>query len=391
MKGMAVVNRRVGLRIFPILAATLWLAGCSMFSGGYDAEYRDAQGRPPLDVPPDLTTPQWGRSMSVPGEPEGRVSAVEESQKAGQAADQRYGSGPEVLPEFEDVQVQRDGNTRWLTVQATPTQLWPRLRGFWREQGIPLVKDDPALGLMVSDWYDHRDALPRTGVRGMLSRVTRYFADQGIRDKYRLRVERTEGGDRASNVYMTVQRAAQTADAPAGDDTYDESTLTWALMPSDPELDAEMLTKLMVFLGATEEEARLEVASAPDQSINVEIQTLGGRPVMVVDDRFSNVWRLTGVALDRSGLYVEQQDRTTGTFYFTYTDEGQPKQSFLGRLFSGSGDLEVNKVYELHLRDDGPRTLVTVHNSGEDADTPIDAEDAQRLLNRVMNSYRLGG
>lgn len=367
-----------------VILMVLMGTGCSWFGGGYDAEYRDASSVPELDVPPDLTSPEWGRSMTVPGEP---ASAVAESRKEGQGTSRKAG-GPEVLPEFKGIEVRRDGNTRWLRIHAAPSQVWPNLRGFWREQGIPLKKDDPALGLMVTDWYEHRGALPQTGIRGLLGRVTRYFTDAGIRDRYRLRVERS-GDD--TDVYITTQRAAQATESTAVE-APDDTTVAWALMPPDPELDAEMLTKLMVYLGASEDQARERVAEAPEVfDVDMRITDANTRPTLVVEDEFRSVWRLAGVTLDRAGLYVEQQDRENGTFYFTYTDEGQPKKSVFEKLFGGSGGLEVNKLYELHLKDDGARTLITVHNSGEDAEESVDAQDAQRVLKRFMNYYKLGG
>jgi len=380
--------RRPLLRWIAVLSIAT-VGGCAGFGGGYDSEYGAASSVPPLDVPPDLTTPEWGRAMSVPGEPASAVAESRKEEKGTQASGQRGTSGGvAVLPEISGIEVRREGNTRWLRIHASPSQLWPRLRAFWREQGIPLKKDDPELGLMVTDWYEHRGALPQTGIRGLLGRVTRYLTDTGIRDRYRLRVERSDG---STDVYITTQRAAQATEAPAGDDTYDESTLSWALLPPDPQLDAEMLTKLMVYLGANEEQAREQIASAPDVTVNLRLVDDKKNPKLIVEDDFRDVWRLAGVALDRAGLYVEQQDRDKGIYYFTYTEEGQPKKSFFEKLFSSSGGLEPNELYELHVQDEGARTSITVHNSGENADKALAPKDAKRLLKRFMKYYQLGG
>ena len=43
-----------------------------------------------------------------------------------------------VLPKFDDIAVKRDGNQRWLLIQATPEQVWPKVVDYWRDNGILL-------------------------------------------------------------------------------------------------------------------------------------------------------------------------------------------------------------------------------------------------------------
>lgn len=89
------------------------LAGCSIF--GSDNDYTKSGSLPPLEVPPDLTKPDWSNRMSIPGEEAGRISAVEASR--GENQDQTAGvvtevSKSSVLPEFMGIQVRREGNVR---------------------------------------------------------------------------------------------------------------------------------------------------------------------------------------------------------------------------------------------------------------------------------------
>lgn len=359
----------------PGLLGLCLLVGCSAFDALSGDDYRDSDSLPPLEVPPDLTTPEWNQRMSVPGE--GPSHAGTEATSHGTGVQQSV-----VVPQFQDIKLRRDGNVRWLEVHASPEALWPKLQRFWREQEIPVLKEDPTLGLMETDWYDRPSALPRTGLQGALSRVSRFFGGSGVRDRYRLRLERD--GDATTDVYITVQHAEQ-----MGDEFNDEQTPQWRLVPADPELEAEILTKLMVFLGTSKELAEREVATARKVQANVALARRDGRPTLIVKDAFPKVWRVTGVALDRAGLYVEQQDRDQGIYYFTYTEDQAERPSLLQSLFSGS-KLEVDERYEVHLRQDGDETLITAHNSGKDKE-PLDPEAAETLLKRLMAAYRTSG
>ena len=78
------------------------------------------------------------------------------------------------------------------------------------------------------------------------------------RDKYRFRVEpgRVEG---TSEVYVTHKGMIQKAII---DNSYDPQRTIWEPIPPDPEIEAEMLARLMVDLGASEVKASENLAAA---------------------------------------------------------------------------------------------------------------------------------
>ena len=366
------------------------LSACST----YDREYKDSSSLPPLDVPPDLTEPDWNQRMAIPGRGGDKVSALETSRREtdGSQPMPTANSATMVLPEFQDVKVLRDGNVRWLEMKASGEALWPELRAFWKEQNIELSKDEPALGLMETEWHEQRGGLPKYGLQGLLSKVTNYLKDSGVRDRYHLRLERAANG--VTNVYITVQRAEL-----IGDMSAEDPALRWQLVSPNPELEANVLTKLMVFLGSTQAEAEQQVASETNLTTATELTRENGVPVLRIKDSFNSVWRRTGVALDRAGLYVEQQNRAEGIYYFTYTGDGENKKRFFSKLFGSDDGLEVNKVYEVHLRQEGDEILITAHNSvdeeqqddGEQAQPiPLDPEAAEKILQLLDKSYNIG-
>ena len=101
--------------------------------------------------------------------------------------------------------------------------------------------------------------------------------------------------------------------------------------------------------------------------------------MLVVGDIFSRVWRRTGVALDRSGLVVEDHDRNKGT-YFIAVDLAPPGVPAEQRA-------DVQKVYyEIHMLGQGKQTLITAHQVNKEAGV-IDPETARQLLKRVVAAY----
>ena len=379
----------VGSLLASICLTGFVVAGCSIFDSS-EKEYQRSTSLPPLEVPPDLTKPDWNPRMTIPGDSAGRVSALETSRQESPVADVRSSAaqaGPTVLPEFDNITVRKEGTVRWLEVRTSTDALWPKLQGFWQQEGIELEKDEPRVGIMETEWYEYRGAMPKGFLLGLFGRAYNAISDTGVRDKYRLRLERAS--DQVSNVYLTQRRAEQ-----VGDISADEASVRWESRPSDPELEAEMLARLMIYLGTTKERAVQQIAATQATATTpMALRLVEGIPVLYVEDEFGRVWRRTGIALDRAGLFVEQQDRTKGIYYFTYTRGTKERQKgFFARLFSKDGDLEVNEVYQVHLQSVGSKTLITAHDNGEgDAPASLNPDAAEKILKRLKSAYQAGG
>ena len=99
------------------------------------------------------------------------------------------------------------------------------------------------------------------------------------------------------------------------------AAFVWAVVPPNPELEAEMLTRMMMKFGAPEPAARTAVVQAaisPDKA-RVE-KNADGSYKLVVDDQFDRAWRRVGLALDRIGFTVVDRDRSRGVYFVRYGD-----------------------------------------------------------------------
>ncbi|MEY4428011.1 MAG: hypothetical protein RLZZ182_700, partial [Pseudomonadota bacterium] len=229
------------------------LQGCSSVGdlvAGDKVDYRSSGTKTVnLEVPPDLSQLS-GQARYAPS-PTGAVSASAFNQA--QAAGAGASNGDQVAQSPNGVSLERDGQTRWLKVDRTPEQLWPVLREFWQENGFELPLDQPASGLMETDWKENRVAVKGTGLRDLVGRVFDNLYDSGERDQFRTRVERTAKG---TEVYISHRGMIELYT-----DAKKEST-TWKARPASRELEAEMLSRLVAKLGASKDKVADTKAAA---------------------------------------------------------------------------------------------------------------------------------
>ncbi len=374
-------------------AFVLSLAGCSTFDGlfsndkvDYKSASRQTQG---LDVPPDLTQLAKDNRAQVQG---GSITASALSAARPGAAGTPSALAPNsVAPNAAgDVRLERSGTDRWLHTSATPEQLWPQLRSFWQERGLEVVKEQPELGVMETNWAENRAKLPQDFIRASIGKVFDGLYSTGERDMYRTRVERGANGTDIFISHRGMQEVYTT--------TGREST-AWENRPSDPLLEAEMLSRLMLKLGGQETTAKAIVAETPAApTAKTSPLAVGGeasrprRPLsevpdsLAVNDGFDRAWRRVGLSLDRHGFTIEDRDRAAGLFYLRYADPekaGQDEPNFFQRLFGAKASTPVR--YRVSVKADGGKSTVRVL---DDRGQPITDDNAKRILSLLMDDLR---
>lgn len=338
--------------VIKLMVATMCLVvlqACAFVQKFSGTKYGEAGSIGGLEAPPQLVTPEWDESLKIPQTANDRVSALETYGKALDAS---------VVPEFVDVSVRREGDLRWLEAEVDPVNVWPLLRSFWADQGIALDRDEPVLGIMETDWVEQIDS-------GQSNDGGREFA--ATRSKYRLRVEREPNA--VTNIFLT-QRISELQ-------SITEQGGVWVSVNSDPESEAEVLVNLMEHMGKSREDALFEVANAKGPRLFIDLQDIDGIPVLLVGDQYSRVWRRTGIALDRAGLPIYEQNRNKGTYLVDASELELPAETSLQR-----------QRYQVHLLPQETTTLITVHFADEGT-SKISEQDARLLLNQILSAYRV--
>ena len=184
-------------RLLPaLLASLLVLGGCTSLRDSLEAdnvEYRNARRGPGLDVPPDLVGPRSDNRYSLPAQDDSQ-SLLDYNRSRDDDAESQAPRAGNVLPQSGAARIHRDGQVRWIVVDAEPEAVWPVLLDFWAVQGFNLEQSSPQLGIMETDWAERYQRVETSGVRGVLTRKANAIYATGERDKYRTRIERAPQG-----------------------------------------------------------------------------------------------------------------------------------------------------------------------------------------------------
>ena len=294
------------------MTAVFALAGCSgTLIEGKKIDYKSAGNVKPLDVPADLSTPPTSDRYNIPESSAGSATASEYAE--GQGTRAAAGPAP-VLPSQEKVRVERAGSQRWLVVDAEPEALWPVIKEFWQDSGFLIDTESQQTGIMETDWAENRAKIPDSVIRKLIGKVLDSAYSYPERDKFRTRLERGQKPG-ATEIYISHRGMAQIN---ISKDRYREKTV-WQARPVDPDLEAEMLSRLAIRLGARDEQITAQV-KAPEQP-KATISKNGELPeALLLVDSFDRAWRRVGLALDRVGFTVEDRDRSKGLYYVRYVD-----------------------------------------------------------------------
>jgi outer membrane protein assembly factor BamC len=359
-----------------LLAVTALLGGCSSSEGlfeGKKVDYKSAGKLPPLDVPPDLTTPSRDDRYPVP---EAGRSATTLSGYQAERAQVRPGTGV-VLPPAEGVRVARDGNQRWLVVDTPAEKLWPQVKEFWQENGFLLRQELPAAGIMETDWAENRALISDSWMRRALGGLLEQAHSTPERDKYRTRLERTPSG--GTEIYISHRGMMEIYVTEARAETM------WQPRPPDPELEAEFLRRLMVRLGAPEEKAKAMLAEAPPPQQHAALNKgLDGQEQLEVFEPFDRAWRRVGLALDRVGFTVEDRDRQKGLYFVRYADP----EAEIERQKRDKGMFSWLAFW----RSDGPKVKAEQYRvavSGETANSRVQVLDKNGAVEASVASRRI--
>ena len=331
------------------------LVGCTSITGD-KVDYRGASEKSAgLEVPPDLT--QLARDTRYQQQAaSGSFSAATYG-----AATQKTQGTQAVVPSGEsDLRIERVGSDRWLVTKMSPEQVWPVLEAFWPERGFKLALDQPEVGVMETEWAENHSKMPQDFIRSTIGSLFDSIYDTGERDKFRTRVERTVAG---SEIYITHRGMTEVTTG-----TQSDSTL-WQPRPADPELEAEMLRRLLLKLGAKEEQAKtLVAASDAPRPPRARLAAAPAQATIELDDSFDRAWRRVGIALDRSNFTVEDRDRTQGVYFVRYIESKDDKNDpgFFSRIFGSSKQDPKNPSrYRVQVKPagTGSGSVVTVVNA----------------------------
>lgn len=341
-----------------LLASTLLctLAACSGGASNSRLDYKEAKSLQGLDVPPDLVAP-------------GNTGETELPSLGGADAPGA------VLPTVERVHIARDGAERWLQIDMPAEVLWPRLRSFWATLGLELHMDKPELGIMETAWAENRADAPGGFLTGLIKSVFKNAYSAGTRDKYRLRLERS--ADNGTELYLSHYGLKEVVVSKG--DEMEMAKTGWEVRPSDRELVNEVMNRLVIYLGGSQQAAAQ--VKAADKAAPERARVEGD--MLVISEGFTRSWRRTGIALDSLGVVVEDRNRAEGIYYVGQIElqAQQEDKGWLSSLFASKEEKKGDAPQlQIVLHGDETLTRLTILNmDGSPRQDKLAAELLQRL------------
>ena len=242
---------------------------------------------------------------------------------------------------------------------------------------------------METDWAENRAKLPQDIIRRTIGKVFDALYSTGERDKFRTRLERNADG--TTDIFIS-HRGAQEEIVGVNRDT-----TMWTARASDPELEAEFLSRLMVQLSDMnqKEKARARAIAERKTVVLPSRATLvkgSDSYKVVVDETFDRTWRRVGLALDRVGFTVEDRDRSKGLYFVRYVDQDSEAKStpenekgFFSNLFSFSSSEKQIERYQISIQETGGKSEIVVLDS---RGIPETTSTGRKIMNLLYEQLR---
>jgi outer membrane protein assembly factor BamC len=371
-----------GIRVWSCVAAIFALAACSSFEiPSKKVDYKSAGKIKPLEVPPDLVRPSTDDRFLVPdANPKGAATySAYNRDRSGPSA---TASDSNVLPKVSEARVERAGTQRWLVVKGDPAKLWPVVKDFWQESGFIVNVEMPEAGVMETDWAENRAKIPDGFIRNTLGRLLDSVYSTSERDKFRTRLERgAEAG--TTEIYISHRGMEEVYTTISKDET------KWQPRPPDPELEAEMLRRLMVRFGVQEARAKAQIVAKDNTAPRATLTR--GQGSLALNEQFDRAWRRVGLALDRVGFTVEDRDRSKGLYFVRYIDpevdnKSADNKGWLSKLkFWGNSDKAKPEQYRILVKGAEDGAVVNVLNKEGVRDR---SETAGRILSLLYEQLK---
>ena len=359
-----------GLRIGLIVLLAAWLGACQ---SDLDRRYLDTTLGQRLELPPDLVEPESEAGFDLP-----------DVFYRGAADD---GKGPPVLVNVRSIRLEGSGDLYWLRSADPVARLYPLLREFWAVEGYTLDMDEPAIGMLRTDWsFSEQGQESDSWLRRLFGGDE--FAE--AQDQFVTRLERD--GEGGSRIFIAHRGTTSTFVEPEEGSPQDQLSLDikrWVFRLSEPEREIEMLSRLMLFLGMEQAEADRQRARAAlfAPRATIEFEGDDGAPLLRLKDSYQIAWNRVYHQIERMGYTITGSEFERGLDgrgnIVVEIELDEPEQE-TGGFFSWLGGNESRRrVHRLELviaPEDERWTRVAIESSAGDLNARQRRDEFARLL-----------
>ena len=266
-------------------------------------DYRKATVEAPLELPSDMYSESLDDSYAIP--PINDRTSLDDKFEVPK---------PEPMAEdldHDSVRINTLGNQRWILVDGTPGQIWPRMRGFLSLNQLGVQRADAVTGILETAWLQPA-------------------GEEQPRERYRLRIE--QGVQRGTSEVYVLQ-----ANISAGEEN-------WPTTSSNEERESIMTQELAQYLADSSTAAAVSMLAqqAIDSSGKITLEEDSNAQAYIkLSLPFARAWASVGRALGKSGYTVDDLNSTEQVYrvHFLEQDNDEGKKGFFASMLSwGSSD-----------------------------------------------------
>ena len=366
------------MRKLPAAAALLLLT--AVFTGcqsDLDMRYLDASVGDQLELPPDLIEYEAVSSFELP--------------EAFSGDDESVRDRVPVLAKVESLRLDGSEDFYWLSVEEPVDNLYQLVKNFWASEGYGLIKDEPVIGVMETEWIV-KEVGSTEPAGNWLERLFGEDDLSAIQDQFKTRIERDEQG--RSRIYIAhrgaeynyVLATEDRGGPPIGDD--DEYS-NWRYRLPDPELETEMLSRLMIYLGLKRDQVDQQLENVklfqPRAFLRRDVEE--NSPFLIIRDPYQIAWNRMYHNLERLNFGIESAEFKSGL-----SQEGviqvkiQAPEPEASSLFSPEPGSESGErtVFLILSEVSHELTRVNIEDAKGEIDTSREGTELLRLLHRQL-------
>ena len=296
-----------------------------------------------LEVPPDLTSPSYENSFRL-----SEFASGIDTNMVNLTNSEIENNDKKILVAPSDISVKKSGNRRWLEVNKDSETIWKLSNQFLKELGFTIKNSNKKIGIMETNFLENRKPeIPaqtmgffRSALQSTIENVNYTLPSV---DKYKIRIE--PKSDFITEVYLSVNSMAEVISGSGNNET----TL-WQNSEKDYALEAEMLYRLMVYLGGDSAKAREKIISAKDNNkvvVNVK-DGLNGYAKLVFNLNLIDTWDNISWAISETNVQVEDRDIKERAFYINLARTAD--KGIMSKIF---GEDAILNTYQIQLKSIG--------------------------------------
>ena len=266
-------------------------------SAGNDLKYLEAQTAANLEIPPDLTQTVANSRFEIP---DNISSGTGETIKK-----------IPVLAQVDSLRLEGSADLYWLAVDGPVDNLYQLIKQFWNSEGYALEVDEPVIGVMQTEWILKEEGQGDEEL-GFFSAI---FGEDNLsasQDQFRTRIAKDHGVS-STRIYI-AHRGTQYLHKLVTRQTEDDDQNNWGFREPEPELEVEMLSRLMVFLGLKKSDVDQQLAEIklfkPRATIHTDVSE--NETYLIVKSPKPLAWNRLLHQLDRINLNVVSADPSSG-------------------------------------------------------------------------------